>query len=76
MDGVAAVAGRVGKELAPHVKKHGSKLVPESLKSSKDGCSKMDGAKLVAGSSIQGNGINHLNVLLKGFLPFCFRPAE
>ncbi|ROL54249.1 Spartin [Anabarilius grahami] len=54
VDGVAAVAGRVGKELAPHVKKHSSKLVPESLKNSKDGCSKMDGAKLVAGSSIQG----------------------
>ncbi|KAK7120696.1 hypothetical protein R3I94_020625 [Phoxinus phoxinus] len=54
VDGVAAVADRVGKELAPHVKKHGSKLIPESLKTSKDGCSKMDGAKLVAGSSIQG----------------------
>ncbi|XP_051766225.1 spartin a isoform X2 [Ctenopharyngodon idella] len=54
VDGVAAVAGRVGKELAPHVKKHGTKLIPESLKNSKDGCSKMDGAKLVAGSSIQG----------------------
>ncbi|XP_077098359.1 spartin a isoform X2 [Siphateles boraxobius] len=54
VDGVAAVADRVGKELAPHVKKHGSKLIPESLKKSKDGCSKMDGAKLVAGSSIQG----------------------
>ncbi|XP_067289501.1 spartin a isoform X2 [Pseudorasbora parva] len=54
VDGVAAVTGRVGKELAPHVKKHGSKLVPESLKKNKDGCSKMDGAKLVAGSSLQG----------------------
>ncbi|XDV54426.1 hypothetical protein PO909_022717 [Leuciscus waleckii] len=54
VDGVAAVADKVGKELAPHVKKHGSKLIPESLKKSKDGCSKMDGAKLVAGSSIQG----------------------
>ncbi|XP_039532522.1 spartin a isoform X2 [Pimephales promelas] len=54
VDGVAAVADRVGKELAPHMKKHGSKLIPESLKKSKDGCSKMDGAKLVAGSSIQG----------------------
>ncbi|XP_056322727.1 spartin a isoform X1 [Danio aesculapii] len=54
VDGVAAVAGKVGKELAPHVKKHGSKLIPESLKKGKDGSSKMDGAKLVAGSSIQG----------------------
>ncbi|XP_016133864.1 spartin-like isoform X1 [Sinocyclocheilus grahami] len=54
VDGVAAVADRVGKEMAPHVKKHGSKLIPESLKKSKEGCSNMDGAKLVAGSSIQG----------------------
>uniref|UniRef100_A0A8C1VMF9 Spartin n=1 Tax=Cyprinus carpio TaxID=7962 RepID=A0A8C1VMF9_CYPCA len=54
VDGVAAVADRVGKELAPHVKKHGSKLIPESLKKSKDNCSNMDGAKLVAGSSLQG----------------------
>ncbi|XP_051539380.1 spartin-like isoform X2 [Myxocyprinus asiaticus] len=54
VDGVAAVAEKVGKELAPHVKKQGSKLIPESLKKNKDGCSSMDGAKLVAGSSIQG----------------------
>uniref|UniRef100_A0A672N9G8 Spartin n=1 Tax=Sinocyclocheilus grahami TaxID=75366 RepID=A0A672N9G8_SINGR len=54
VDGVAAVADRVGKDLAPHVKKHGSKLIPESLKKSKDNCSNMDGAKLVAGSSLQG----------------------
>ncbi len=72
MDGVAAVADRVGKEMAPHVKKHGSKLIPESLKKSKDGCSNMDGAKLVAGSSIQGKPINPSNVL-KGFRPATFR---
>ncbi|XP_051973832.1 spartin-like [Xyrauchen texanus] len=54
VDGVAAVAEKVGKELAPHVKKHGGKLIPESLKKKKDGCSNMDGAKLVAGSSMQG----------------------
>ncbi|XP_052423433.1 spartin a isoform X1 [Carassius gibelio] len=54
VDGVAAVAGRVGKEVAPHVKKHGSKIIPGSLKKRKEGCSNMDGAKLVAGSSIQG----------------------
>ncbi|XP_073686106.1 spartin a [Garra rufa] len=54
VDGVAAVADRVGKEMAPHVKKHGSKLIPESLKKNKDGCSNLNGAKLVAGSSIQG----------------------
>ncbi|KTG42968.1 hypothetical protein cypCar_00010816 [Cyprinus carpio] len=54
VDGVAAVADRVGKEVAPHVKKHGGKLIPGSLKKRKEGCSNMNGAKLVAGSSIQG----------------------
>ncbi|XP_031427895.1 spartin a [Clupea harengus] len=54
VDGIATVADRVGKELAPHVKKHGSKLIPESLKRNKDGQSNMDGALMVASSSIQG----------------------
>lgn len=54
VDGVATVTGKVGKELAPHVKKHGGKLIPESLKKNKDGTSSVDGAKLVAGSSIKG----------------------
>ncbi|XP_009288540.1 PREDICTED: spartin [Aptenodytes forsteri] len=44
----------VGKELAPHVKKHGSKLVPESLKKDKDGKSTFDGALVVAASGVQG----------------------
>lgn len=55
MNGVATVAGHVAEKMAPHVKKHGAKLVPESLKKSKDGRpSSLDGAKLVAASSIQG----------------------
>ncbi|XP_063059174.1 spartin a isoform X2 [Engraulis encrasicolus] len=54
VDGIATVADRVGKELAPHIKKHGSKLIPESLKRNKDGQSNMDGALMVASSSIQG----------------------
>uniref|UniRef100_A0A8C9PHQ0 Spartin n=1 Tax=Spermophilus dauricus TaxID=99837 RepID=A0A8C9PHQ0_SPEDA len=54
VDGVCTVANCVGKELAPHVKKHGSKLVPESLKRDKDGKSALDGAMVVAASSIQG----------------------
>uniref|UniRef100_A0A250Y408 Spartin n=1 Tax=Castor canadensis TaxID=51338 RepID=A0A250Y408_CASCN len=54
VDGVCTVANCVGKELAPHVKKHGSKLVPESLKKDKDGKSPLDGAMVVAASSIQG----------------------
>lgn len=55
VDGVCTVANCVGKELAPHVKKHGSKLVPESLKRDKDGKSTLDGAMVVAASSVQGN---------------------
>lgn len=49
------MAGHVAEKVAPHVKKHGSKLVPESLKKSKDGQpSTLDGAKFVAVSSLQG----------------------
>ncbi|KAI4901255.1 hypothetical protein NFI96_015255 [Prochilodus magdalenae] len=54
VEGLATVVERVGKELAPHVKKHSSKLVPESLKKNKGACSNMDGAKAVAVSSIRG----------------------
>ncbi|KAM7111114.1 spartin isoform 2-T3 [Molossus nigricans] len=54
VDGVCTVANCVGKELAPHVKKHGSKLVPESLKKDGNGRSALDGAMVVAASSVQG----------------------
>ncbi|KAM3869248.1 spartin a [Diretmus argenteus] len=55
VNGVSTVAGCVGEKLAPHVKKHGAKLIPESMKKSKDGrASNLDGAKLVAASSLQG----------------------
>ncbi|XP_019353807.1 spartin isoform X1 [Alligator mississippiensis] len=54
VEGVCSIASCVGKELAPHVKKHGSKLVPESLKKDKDGKSTFDGALVVAASGIQG----------------------
>ncbi|XP_069061625.1 spartin isoform X2 [Pleurodeles waltl] len=54
VDGVCAVASCVGKELAPHVKKHGSKLIPEALKKDKDGKSPLDGALVVAASGVQG----------------------
>lgn len=55
VNGVATVAGHVAEKVAPHVKKHGSKLVPESLKKSKDGQgSSLDGAKFVAVSGLQG----------------------
>ncbi|XP_061201435.1 spartin isoform X1 [Neopsephotus bourkii] len=55
VEGVCSIASCVGKELAPHVKKHGSKLVPESLKKDKDGKSTLDGALVVAASGVQGN---------------------
>lgn len=54
VDGVCTVASCVGRELAPHVKKHGSKLIPESMKKDKDGRSNMDGAMVVAASGVQG----------------------
>lgn len=55
VDGVCSVASCVGKELAPHVKKHGVKLVPESLRKDRDGKSPLDGAMVVAASSVQGS---------------------
>ncbi|XP_077579407.1 spartin-like isoform X1 [Stigmatopora nigra] len=54
VDGVCTVAGCVGRELAPHVKKHGGKLVPESMRKDKDGRSNIDGAMVVAASGVQG----------------------
>ncbi|CAG09018.1 unnamed protein product, partial [Tetraodon nigroviridis] len=54
VDGVCAVASRVGRELAPHVKKHGGKLIPESMKKDKDGRSNIDGAMVVAASGVEG----------------------
>ncbi|XP_035481505.2 spartin a isoform X1 [Scophthalmus maximus] len=55
VNGMSTVVGHVAEKVAPHVKKHGAKLVPESMKKSKDGqASNMDGAKFVAVSSVQG----------------------
>uniref|UniRef100_A0A3Q0QZI4 Spartin n=1 Tax=Amphilophus citrinellus TaxID=61819 RepID=A0A3Q0QZI4_AMPCI len=54
VDGVCTVASCVGRELAPHVKKHGGKLIPESMKKDKDGRSNIDGAMVVAASGVQG----------------------
>uniref|UniRef100_A0A8C4RGE8 Spartin n=1 Tax=Erpetoichthys calabaricus TaxID=27687 RepID=A0A8C4RGE8_ERPCA len=54
VDGVCKIASTVGRELAPHVKKHGSKLIPESLKKDKDAKSNLDGAMVVAASGVQG----------------------
>lgn len=49
------MAGHVAEKMAPHVKKHGAKLVPESMRTGKDGqASNFDGAKFVAVSGVQG----------------------
>lgn len=55
VDGLCTIAGHVGRELAPHVKKHSAKLIPESMKKDKDGRSNIDGAMVVAASGVQGN---------------------
>ncbi|XP_029923132.1 spartin b isoform X2 [Myripristis murdjan] len=54
VDGVCTVAGCVGREIAPHMKKHGGKLIPESMRKDKDGRSNIDGAMVVAASGVQG----------------------
>lgn len=49
------MVGHVAEKMAPHVKKHGAKLVPESMKKNQDGrASNLNGAKFVAISSVQG----------------------
>ena len=55
VNGVSTVAGHVADKMAPHMKKQGAKLVPESMKKNKDGGpSNWDGFKHVAGRSVQG----------------------
>lgn len=57
------MAGHVAEKVAPHVKKHGAKLIPESLKTRKEGqASNLDGAKFVAASSVQGMCLSTANV--------------
>lgn len=55
MNGLSHIAGHVVDKVSPHMKKHGSKLVPESLKKSQDGhASNWDGTKYVAARGVQG----------------------
>lgn len=73
MDGVCSVASCVGRELAPHVKKHGGKLIPESMKKDKDGRSNIDGAMVVAASGVQGKVNFHFIFFKTCFFGFvCF----
>ena len=45
----------VGREVAPHLRKHGEKLLPDSMKGkSSDGKSKVDGVLDVAGAGLAG----------------------
>nr|XP_033495091.1 spartin a isoform X1 [Epinephelus lanceolatus] len=55
VNGVSTVAEKVADKMAPHVKKQGAKLVPESMKKNKDGSpSNWDGTKFVAAKSVEG----------------------
>ncbi|KAF6722174.1 Spartin [Oryzias melastigma] len=55
VNGLSNLAEHVADKVSPHVKKHGSKLVPESLKKSQDGrASNWDGTKFVAASGLHG----------------------
>uniref|UniRef100_A0A4W4EJQ8 Spartin n=1 Tax=Electrophorus electricus TaxID=8005 RepID=A0A4W4EJQ8_ELEEL len=54
VDGLSSVVELVGKELGPHIKRQGSKLIPESLKNNKSACANMGRAKVVAASSLKG----------------------
>lgn len=55
VNGVSTVATQVADKVVPHVKKHGAKLVPESLKKHEEGRpSNLDGAKFVAASGVHG----------------------
>ncbi len=76
VDGVCSVAGCVGRELAPHVKKHGGKLIPESMRKDKDGRSNIDGAMVVAASGVQGRVQLHFVFKRKWFVRGIHRYAK
>ncbi|XP_078721142.1 spartin-like isoform X2 [Lampetra fluviatilis] len=53
--GVVDAVSSVSKEMAPHLKRYGEKIMPESLKQpDSDGARTLHGAKMVASSSAQG----------------------
>lgn len=62
---MSTVAEKVADKMAPHVKKQGAKLVPESMKKNKDGSpSNWDGAKFVAAKSVEGMHQYNGNVVI------------
>ncbi|XP_054611933.1 spartin a isoform X2 [Dunckerocampus dactyliophorus] len=54
VNGVSTVAEHLAEKVAPHLKKHGAKLIPESMKGKEGEPSNLEGAKFVALSSLQG----------------------
>ncbi|XP_019725091.1 spartin a isoform X2 [Hippocampus comes] len=54
VDGVSTLAEHLAEKVAPQVKKHGAKLIPESMKSKDGEPSNLEGAKFVAARSLQG----------------------
>ena len=44
----------LAREAAPHIRRQGEKMLPQSLKSSSEGKSKMDGVIEVAASGLKG----------------------
>ncbi|XP_077362013.1 spartin a isoform X1 [Festucalex cinctus] len=54
VDGVSTLAEHLAEKVAPQVKKHGAKLIPESMKSKEGEPSNAEGAKFVAARGLQG----------------------
>ncbi|XP_051904020.1 spartin a isoform X1 [Hippocampus zosterae] len=54
VDGVSTLAEHLAEKVAPQVKKHGAKLIPESMKSKDGEPSNLEGARFVAVKSLQG----------------------
>ncbi|XP_077403449.1 spartin a isoform X2 [Vanacampus margaritifer] len=54
VDGVSTLAEHLSEKVAPQVKKHGAKLIPESMKSKEGEPSNAQGAKFVAARGWQG----------------------
>ncbi|XP_067663056.1 spartin-like [Haliotis asinina] len=52
----------LGKQVAPHIRKQGEKILPQVFKPSKDGQSKMDGVLEVAASGLKGFGTVYMGL--------------
>ncbi|XP_057677011.1 spartin a isoform X2 [Corythoichthys intestinalis] len=54
VEAVSTMAEHLAEKVVPHVKKHGAKLIPESMKSKEGEPSNLQGAKFVAAKSLLG----------------------